>query len=47
MMLEFGDRVMPLLPRGEKDGMRGFEVVDDSQRWSPLTLPSPRRGEGR
>ncbi len=35
-----------LLPVGEKAGLRGFGVVEYSHALNPLTLPSPRRGEG-
>jgi hypothetical protein len=36
-----------LLPDGEKAGIRGIEFVENSLRLIPLTVPSPRRGEGK
>jgi len=41
------DATKLLLPEGEKAGMRGFDVVDNSHALSPLTLPSPHWGEGK
>ena len=40
------DAAKPLLPGGEKAGMRGFGDREQSRPSNPLTLPSPRRGEG-
>ena len=42
----FGGDAMLLLPGGEKVGMRGFSVVENSHASSPLTLPSSNGGEG-
>jgi len=36
-----------LLPGGEKAGMRGLGHFEDSRPTNPLTLPSPRWGEGK
>ena len=36
-----------LLPGEEKVGMRGSALLANSPPPNPLTLPSPRRGEGK
>jgi len=36
---------LPLLPEGEKVGMRGLADCEHPRGSSPLTLLSPRRGE--
>src|SRR5262249_44947882 len=41
-----GGQAASLLPKGEKDRMRGFGRRVKFQPPNPLTQPSPRRGEG-
>jgi len=45
MRLQFGATVLPL-PGGERIEERGLGVGGFTRLSHPLTLPSPRRGEG-
>jgi hypothetical protein len=42
-----GGTSLPLLPGGEKVGMSGLDILAHSRLPNPLTLPSPRWGEGK